>query len=517
MSSKINSRTRVKKTKTNRNNAKFDKAMSDIKKIGIISCCLVGIMIIASLFINPNESYAAVVETLPKTFKSVMEPENASGGQATLAHYISYGDTFVMTPKKFYGMVDTDGNSTYDTRLANIYCMDRRLLMESDVIYQKDKSVIDSSLSVKYPGLIYIIENGDTLPDYLLSTVDEDEQETLIYYINQLIVWWYIDIVNGYSTGPTDPGRNEDYSGPAAHPYVNNLSVDEKTAIINDTTYGPYIKQMLTNAMNYVAGTTTPSLNAIDTSTITYTMTDEYIETSPISITSNASTNFITYTVSTNNNNITVLNENGIEQTTFSPNERFKLRIPVSEVKDYKINIQVSISGNFNVHNAYFYTAQSNPSNYQRALLGQIVNDTVTDQIPLEFEIPTGRVIISKQDSETGKGISGAVLSITDKSGKEVYRYETTGEDVDLTLPVGTYTITETVIPEGYNVEVTTTTFEITEGETTEVVIKNTPTIDVPNTSISSNIIYIIGTAIIVVGIILIVVAMKSTNAKKEK
>ena len=516
MSSKISSRTRVKKTKANRNDAKFDKAMSDIKKIGIISYCLVGVMIIASLFINPNESYAAVVEELPETFSSVMEPENASGGPGTLAHYISYGDTTVTTPRAFYGMIDTDGNSTYDTRLANIYCMDRRLLMESDVIYQKDQSVIDPDLAVKYPGLIYIIENGDTLPEYILSNVDEDEQGTLIYYINQLIVWWYIDIVNGYSTGPTDPGRDEEYSGPAAHPYVNNLSVLEKTAIINDTTYGPYIQQMLTNAMNYVAGTTTPSLNTIDTSTITYTMTDEYIETSPISITSNASTNFINYIVNTNNANITVLNESGIEQTTFSPNERFKLRIPMTEVVDYKINLQVSISGNFSVHNAYFYTAQSNPSNYQRALLGQIINETIADEIPLEFEIPTGRVIISKQNSETGEGISGAVLSITDKTGKEVYRYETTGEDVDLTLPVGTYTITETVIPEGYNVEVTTTTFEITEGETTEVVIKNTPTINVPNTSISSNIIYIIGTAIIIVGIILIVVAKRPNDEKRK-
>ncbi|HIT37665.1 MAG TPA: hypothetical protein IAB59_04210 [Candidatus Onthousia faecipullorum] len=516
MSSKISSRTKVKKTKANRNEAKFDKAMSDIKKIGIISCCLVGIMIIASLFVNPNESYAAVVETLPETFESVMEPEDASGGQGTFANYISYGDTFVTTPRAFYGMVDTDGNSTYETRLANIYCMDRRLLMEGGVVYKKDQSVIDPDLAVKYPGLIYIIENGDTLPPNILNIVSSDEQQTLIYYINQLIVWWYIDIVNGYSTGPDDAGRDEEYSGPAAHPYVNNLSVAEKTAIINDTKYGPYIKQMLTNAMNYVPGTTNPSLNDVDTSTITYNITDEYIETSAITITSNASTNFINYIVRTNNQNIKVLNENGVEQTTFSPNERFKLRIPMSEVKDYKINVQVTISGNFTVHNAYFYTAQSNPSNYQRALLGQIINETVADEIPLEFEIPTGRVIISKQNSETGERISGAVLSITDKTGKEVYRYETTGEDVDLTLPVGTYTITETIIPEGYNVEVTTTTFEITEGETTEVVIKNTPTINVPNTSISSNIIYIIGTSIIIVGIILIVVAKRPNDEKRK-
>ena len=517
MSSKISSRTKVKKTKANKSEAKFDKAMNDIKKIAFISCSIIGVLLIVSLFIDPNESYAAVVEELPNTFTSVMEPADASGGPGTLAHYISYEDTVVTTPRAFYGMVDNDGDGGTETRLANIYCMDRRLLMEGDVIYQKDQSVIDPALAVKYPGLIYIIENGDTLPPNILNTVSSDEQGTLIYYINQIIVWWYLDIVNGYSTGPTDPGRNEDYSGPAAHPYLNNLSVEEKTAIINNTTYGPYIAEVLTNAMNYVPSSTTPTLDDIDTSTITYTITDEYIETSPITITSTNSSNFLNYTVRTNNENITVLNENGVEQTTFSPNERFKLRIPMSEVVDYKINLQVSISGNFSVHNAYFYTAQTNPSEYQRALLGLITSDTVTDEIPLEFEIPTGRVIISKQNSETGARITGAVLSITDKTGKEVYRYETTNNDMDLTLPVGTYTITETVIPEGYNAEVTTTTFEITEGETTEVVIENTPTIDVPNTSLDSNIVYIIGAGIIVVGIILIVVAMKSTNAKKKK
>ena len=268
--------------------------------------------------------------------------------------------------------------------------------------------------------------------------------------------------------------------------------------------------------MSYEPGTTTPALNDIDTSTITYKMTDEYIETSPITVTSNAGNNFVNYTVNTSNNNIEILNESGVSQTTFSPNERFKLRIPVSEVDDYKINFQVNISGNFSVHNAYFYVDSVSPSEYQRALLGQIIEDTTSDSVSLSYEIPTGKVIISKQNSETGEGVSGAVLSITDKSGKEVYRYETTGADVELTLPVGTYTITELTVPEGYSAEVTTKTFEITEGNITEVVITNTPNIEVPDTSSNSLLIYGIGSLIIIAGIVLIVVAKKPNNAKEK-
>ena len=506
-SSKVSQRRQIKRTKNKRSEEKFDKASNDVKKIGIVSCCLLAIILIVGFFIEPNESYAAVVEELPDSFTSVKVPED--GLPAEFAHYITYEDTIVTTPKEFYG---TTGGS----RLANIYCMDRKLKMEGGRTYIKDKSVIDASLDVKYPGLIYIILHGDTLPQELLNTVPSNEESILIYYINQLAVWWYLDIANGYSSGPTDPGRDVAYSEPAAHQYENNLTVAEKTAIINNETYGPYIQQLLTNAMAYTPGSTTPALNAIDSNSITYTMTDQYIETSPITVTSNSSNNFVNYTVNASNSNIQVLNESGVSQTTFSPNERFKLRIPISEVVDYKINLQVNISGNFSVHNAYFYVDSVSRNEYQRALLGQIIADNVSSDLSLQYEIPTGKVKISKIDASTGKGIKGATLSITDKSGKEVYRYETTGEDVDLTLPVGTYTITESVIPDGYSAEITTKTFEITEGNTTEVVIENTPNIPVPDTSSNSFIVYGIGSLIIIAGIFLIVVAKRPKHAKEK-
>ena len=506
MGARLSTKRQIKKDDRRKKPDKFDKAMDDIKKIGILSCCLVGIMLVVSLFIDPNESYAAVVEELPASFTSVMEPESVTN-LTEMASYIRYEDTIVMTPRRFSG-IPTDGS-----KISNIYCMDRKLWMAGGKTYNKDKSVIDETLTRKYPGLIYIIEH-DTLPENILNT-QLGEEETLTYYINQLIVWWYIDIVNGYSSGPTDVGEEVYYDGPG-HQYENNLTVAEKTAIMNDDRYSSYIAEVLTNAMAYNPGTMTPSLDNVDTSTITYTMTDEYIETSPISITSNASANFISYTVKTNTNNITVLNESGIEQTTFSPNERFKLRIPMTEVVNFKINLDISVVGSFSVHNAYFYVDSKEPSEYQRALLGQIVSDTTSVETNIQYEIPTGKVVISKQDSVTGAGIKGAVLSITDKTGKEVYRYETTGEDIDLTLPVGSYVVTETVIPEGYQAEVTTINFDVVSGGTTPVVLLNTPEIDVPNTGLDAGIIYGIGTLIVIAGIVLIVVALKPKNAKER-
>lgn len=513
MGARLSTKRQIKKDDRKKKLDKFDKAMDDIKKIGILSCCLVGIMLVVSLFIDPNESYAAVVEELPASFKSVMDPitnpDDPNYERPPMPADYAQFITGVSTPRAFYG-IDSSGS-----RLSNIYCMDRMLLMEGGVTYNKDKSVVDESLTTKYPGLIYIIENGDTLPSELLNTVSSSDQAVLTYYVNQLAVWWYIDIVNGYSSSASDPGKNVDYDGPAAHPYLNNLSVEEKTAIINDTKYGPYIRELVTAAVNYQADTN-PSLNTINTSDITFTTTDQYIETSLISVSSNSS-NFINYTVNTNNNNIKVYNEAGIEQTTFNANERFKLRIPLSEVVDFKVSLNVSIVGSFSVHDAYFYVAEGETTSslkHQRALLGLIVNDTKSVGTHLEYEIPTGKVVISKQDSVTGAGIKGAVLSITDKTGKEVYRYETTGEDVDLTLPVGSYVVTETVIPEGYQAEVTTVNFDVVSGGTTPVVLLNTPEIDVPNTGLDAGIIYGIGTLIVIAGIVLIVVALKPKNAK---
>ena len=56
----------------------------------------------------------------------------------------------------------------------------------------------------------------------------------------------------------------------------------------------------------------------------------------------------------------------------------------------------------------------------------------------------------------------------------------------------------------------------LSEGNITEVVITNTPNIEVPDTSSNSLLIYGIGSLIIIAGIVLIVVAKKPNNAKEK-
>ena len=76
MSSKMSSKRQIKRSKEKRNQDKMDKAMNDVKKIGIISCCLIAILLVIGIFISPKESYAAgFLQQLPDSFKSGMSDE----------------------------------------------------------------------------------------------------------------------------------------------------------------------------------------------------------------------------------------------------------------------------------------------------------------------------------------------------------------------------------------------------------------------------------------------------------
>ena len=56
-SNKMSPRTQVKKNKNQKITDKTDKAMSDIKKIGIVSCCLIAILIVIGLFVDTEETF----------------------------------------------------------------------------------------------------------------------------------------------------------------------------------------------------------------------------------------------------------------------------------------------------------------------------------------------------------------------------------------------------------------------------------------------------------------------------
>lgn len=402
MSAKMNQKNQIKRSKEKRNQDKMDKAMNDVKKIGIISCCIIGVLLIVSLFINPKESYAAgFLEQLPNSFYSGMTTDK----QALISD--------ISLPKEFYG---TSGND----RLSYIYCMDHRLGMigatqekpELAHLYEKGSSVKsnfalgETGRNATYNGLIYILQNDNITGDGAKD-----------YYLAQLAVWWYLDKANGFAddknytsydlASATDSEDNKyDYWGNYA--YYNNLSKGDKAAIKADATYGKYIVNLVEGAVanqnNYNASLGSQYIN-IDTANITYTINNNYVETNIIKPTSsNSSLESYSIQINSSVGNIEIIDENSnpISANNINANTGFKLRVPVEEVKAENFKANITIVGYFsNLYDAYVYNP--NPTNHgalelqrvvgielQRALLGIIERPTTSTTFDLEAPtIPT--------------------------------------------------------------------------------------------------------------------------------
>lgn len=108
----------------------------------------------------------------------------------------------------------------------------------------------------------------------------------------------------------------------------------------------------------------------------------------------------------------------------------------------------------------------------------EVKNDSKTITLTIKntpVEIIT-KARISKQDSTTGKELPGATLVIKNSNGEEIKKWVSTTEPQEFELEPGTYTLAETIAPEGYQLKTETIEFEVkSDGTVEEVVMYNTP------------------------------------------
>ena len=114
----------------------------------------------------------------------------------------------------------------------------------------------------------------------------------------------------------------------------------------------------------------------------------------------------------------------------------------------------------------YTLTETLTPAGYATA---ESIVFTVTDSREIQtvtmYDYPI-QVEISKTDITTGKELPGATLTITDGEGNVVETWTSTDEPHTFQLPVGTYTLTEVLAPEGY---ATAEAVEFTVTDTKEI------------------------------------------------
>ena len=501
----------IKKTKTD---IEFEKAQKNVKMIGIVATICVIVLVLIGFFTIGKRSYAALLESLPDSFTSKLgkNPTCTDNQNSPACNTLSEIGT-IEIPYSF--------QASYDGKLADLFCIEHMKSMSTSVNYIKDKSVLDT-----YPGIVYILDNNnfDTSNSSCKSAGTCTDAQ-LNEYLTQIAIWWYIDKVNGlddtknYSSKGVESTIVEDadgkgkYDSDKNYQYYNNLSVLDKQAI-KASRYASKIDSLVTGALAYKGETTTSNIVLPSKDSITFTVSGSNIITNVITPTS-TSGSFSSYTVTLSNSDAKVLNTSLVEQTTFGSGESFIISMPTSLVKDGEISLNVSVEGNFSKKDAFFYKPTS--TSLQTTVLGVINNSKEKAGLNLIYQIELGEGKFRKVDAESGGYVSGAVLSVMDSRGTTVSNFETTDKETVITLPVGTYTVTETRVPDGYSAEKTTYEFEIKKDETTEIVLKNTKLIDVPNTKINMTYIYGIGAAVVVVGIIFIVIASKPSNEKKKK
>ena len=111
------------------------------------------------------------------------------------------------------------------------------------------------------------------------------------------------------------------------------------------------------------------------------------------------------------------------------------------------------------------YVLNTNPIKFTVDKTGKITDsngNTLKEVIMFNKPIPKTNVTISKQDITTSKELPGATLQVKDNTGKIIDTWVSTNEaHVIKDLPEGTYTLTETIAPDGYVLSKETITFKI--------------------------------------------------------
>ena len=283
-------------------------------------------------------------------------------------------------------------------------------------------------------GVAYIMVNGYPHKSFTGSKKKD-------YYITQTALWWYLDDTTGTS----------------------NLSKSFKTNGDDPYNLRPYIKSLVSKAKKAKAkGYEKTSISAsIPDNVMSISSDGKFYVSNEITVTS---TNLSTYNVaiSSGPSNTVAVDSAGTVKTTFNANEKFRIKIPVSQVTDTKLDIKVSISGTGKVYKAYEYQPEiENQQNVTPSVITPIEQNVSTS---VTLTISTSKITIVKVDKATGNAIAGAQLVLKDAAGREITSWtSTTLGHVIKNLPNGTYTLEEKSAPSGYELSKEVVKFTITD------------------------------------------------------
>lgn len=269
---------------------------------------------------------------------------------------------------------------------------------------------------------------------------------------------------------------------PGAHLVVKNSSgkiVDEWTS-----TNEPHYVAGLTKGTYTLTETIAPAGYILSTSTITFEVKNDGKTT--------------TVTMYNKMHDLTKVRVTKVDATT--QKELPGAHLEVKDANGKVVDSWVSTTETHYVENLtagkYYLTETIAPEGYvlsQKTIEFEVKNDGQVKSIFMEnstkpVEIIPSKVIISKQDITNKTELPGAHLVIKDKNGKVIEEWVSGNAPHYIEgLLEGTYTLSETIAPAGFELSTETIEFTVKDGKTTNVVMYNKPIYEVPITAMDAN------------------------------
>ena len=401
---------------------------------------------------------------------------------------------------------DDENEDDHFKQLLVLWAMDR-LANFSD-----DKNYIIPTRETSYPSMETEFE--DYADQVMELPKEESYQDKYNIYLD-----WYDD--------------EDNYTYSYDWKYLNALSAGDKE-LLKSSKYGDKMLSYLDTWEDYVAwylDGQNVELDSITQDDISYYVTNDYVETKLITPKSTGkvySDKFASYTVEVSSP-MTVLDGNGNEKKEFKAGEGFKVRIPLSEIRDKTINYSIKVKGNFEFKELLIYSLLRNPERYEMPSDSQVylyqllstsavtrncsTTKTLKDDIELNFTQKVGDLNIKVIDTSTGNNLSKATVQIEDAKGNIVYRYETSEKDFNVTLPTGNYLVKQTVTPPNYEAITIQLRVSVEENGESSVVLENAPLVNVPDTNMNSYLFIIVGGLIAVAGGIIFGITFRKRRA----
>ena len=506
--------------------------MKKIKRKNLVIVIAIVLFLAAGLLVINKPSYSAqpLENTCAENIMLVAANEETYLEGKNNKIILPYGRNFANLPERPIAL--EEDNISLSPKNYRFFSMDGYRLFTHEknyngiVQYWMLENVVSTRTNSNSIILSYLI-NDTKFSD------DENEDD----YYQQLLVLWAMDRLAGFEDeknyiydysdiveAPVDNNYYEKYKNYSQHDvndwkYQNNLSVGDKK-LIKESKYGDKMLSYLDTWEDYVnwyLDGQNVELDSLTQEDISYYVTNDYVETKLITPKSTGkvySDKFASYTVEVSSP-MTVLDSNGNEKKEFKAGEGFKVRIPISEIKDKTLNYSIKVKGNFDFEALTLFDANyAEPERYEMpSYLRQQLYDLYKRSIVVRpcSTTKTFKVI----DTSTGNNLSKATVQIEDEKGNIVYRYETTEKDFNVTLPTGNYLVKQTVTPPNYEAITIQMRVSVEENGESSVVLENAPLVNVPDTNMTSYM-PLIGFITLIIGILILGIIIRTKKYEQD-